>query len=79
MIQIGRYKLGFAPASMIVLFIVLRVCSIIASFRLDSPYCSMPLWGFIVINESMALAATLVYGVFAHFAIVIINKLKNSG
>lgn len=77
MIQIGKYKLGFAPVSMIAVFIVLSVCAIVAAFRQDSPYCSMPLWGFIVINESMALAATLVYGIFAHFAIVIINKLKN--
>lgn len=36
----------------------------------------MPLSYIIIINVGMALLATLVYGIFAHFAIVIINKLR---
>ena len=76
MIQIGRYKLGFAPLSMIVVFIVLSVCAIIAAFQQVRPEWPMPLSHIIIINEGMALLATLVYGIFVHFAIAIINRLK---
>ena len=76
MIQIGRYKLGFVPLSMIVVFIVLSVCVIVAAFQQARPEWSMPLSHIILINEGMALLATLVYGIFAHFAIAIINRLR---
>lgn len=76
MIQIGRYRLGFAPLSMIVVFIVLSVCSVIAAFQQARPERPMPLYSLIIINEGMALLATLVYGIFVHFAISIINKLR---
>lgn len=75
MIQIGRYRLGFAPLSMIVVFIVLSVCAVIAAFQQARPEWPMPLSYLIIINEGMALLATLVYGIFVHFAISIINKL----
>ena len=32
--------------------------------------------GSILINEGMALLATLVYGIFIHFVIAIINRLR---
>lgn len=76
MIQIGRYRLGFAPLSMIVVFIVLSVYSVIAAFQQARPEWPMPLSYLIIINEGMALLATLVYGIFVHFAIAIINKLR---
>ena len=76
MIEFGRYKIGFAPLSMIVVFIVLSACAVIAAFQQASPESPMTLSGFILINESMALLATLVYGIFVHFAIAIINKLR---
>lgn len=76
MIQIGRYKLGFAQVSMIVVFIVLSVCAVVAAFQQAKPEYPMPLSGLIVINEGMALLATLVYGIFLHFAIELINRLK---
>lgn len=76
MIQIGRYRLGFAPLSMIVVFIVLSVCSVIAAFQQARPEWPMPLSNLIIINEGMALLTTLVYGIFVHFAIAIINKLR---
>lgn len=76
MIQIGRYKLGFAPLSMIVVFIVLSVCAIVAAFQHARPEWPMLLSYTIIINEGMALLATLVYGIFAHFAIAIINKIR---
>lgn len=61
---------------MIVVFIVLTVCAILAAFQQARPEWPMPLWGCILINEGMALLATLVYGIFAHFAITIINRLR---
>lgn len=76
MIQIGRYKFGVAPASMIIVFIVLSVCAVVAAFHQAKPEYPMPLSGLIIINEGMALVATLVYGIFVHFAIAIINRLK---
>lgn len=76
MIQIGRYKLGFAPLSMIVVFIVLSICAIVAAFQQARPEWPMPLTSVIIINEGMALLATLLYGIFVHFAITIINKLR---
>lgn len=76
MIQIGRYKFGFAPLSMIVVFIVLSVCAIFAAFQQSRPEWPMPLSHTIIINEGMALLATLVYGIFVHFAIAIINRLR---
>ena len=76
MIQIGKYKLGFAPLSIIVVFIVLSVCAIVAAFQQAPPEWSMPLSQIILIKEGMALLATLGYGIFAHFAIAIINRLR---
>lgn len=76
MIQVGRYRLGFAPLSMIVVFIVLSVCAIVAAFHQARPEWPMSLSYTIIINEGMALLATLVYGIFAHFAIAIINKIR---
>lgn len=76
MIQIGKYKLGFAPLSMIVVFIVLSVCAIVAAFQQAKPEWPMPLSHIIIINEGLTLLATLVYGIFVHFAIAIINRLR---
>ncbi|MYM13501.1 hypothetical protein [Muribaculum intestinale] len=76
MIQIGKYKFGFAPLSMIVVFIVLSVSAVVAAFQQARPEWSMPLSHIIIINEGLALLATLVYGIFIHFAIAIINRLR---
>lgn len=76
MIQIGKYKLGFAPLSMFVVFIVLSVCAIAAAFQQARPEWPMPLSHIIIINEGMALLATMVYGIFVHFAIAIINRIR---
>lgn len=76
MIQIGQYKFGFAPLSMIAVFIVLTACAVVASVTRDNLYSPLPLSVRMLINEGMALMATLVYGIFAHFAIIIINRLK---
>ncbi len=76
MIQIGRYKFGFAPLSMIAVFIVLSVCGIVAAFHQAEPEYPMSLSSLILINEGAVLLATLVYGILAHFAIAIINRIK---
>ena len=76
MIQIGRYKLGVAPVSMIIVFIVLSMCAVITAFHQAKPEYPMPLSGLIMINEGMALLATLVYGIFVHFGIALIHRLK---
>lgn len=76
MIQIGRYKLGVAPVSMIIVFIVLSMCAVITALHQAKPEYPMPLSGLIMINEGMALLATLVYGIFVHFAIALIHRLK---
>lgn len=51
MIQIGKCKLGFAPLSIIVVFIVLSVCAIVAAFQQARPEWSMLLSHIILINE----------------------------
>lgn len=63
MLQIGKYKIGFAPASVIIVFIVLSACAVIAAFHQAKPEYPIPLSRLIVINEGMALLATLVYGI----------------
>ena len=77
MIQIGRFKFGIAPVSMIVVFIMLSSCAVIAAFDQARPEWSMPLVDLILINEGMALLGTLIYGIFIHFALVIIDKIRN--
>ncbi len=76
MIQIGRYKLGPVPLSMIVVFIVLSVCAVAAASRQARPEWPMPLLNQILINVGMALIATLVYGIFIHFAVVLIDRIS---
>ncbi len=76
MISIGRFRLGFAQVSMIVVFILLSVCAVVAAFHQARTEYSMPLSGIIIANESMALLATLVYGIIAHVVIAIRCKKK---
>lgn len=76
MIQIGRYKFGVGPVSMIIVFIVLSVCAVVTAFHQAKPEYPMPLSGHVIINEGMALLATLVYGIFVHFAVALVNRLK---
>ena len=49
---------------MIIVFIVLSVCAVVAAFHQARPEYPMRLSGLIIINEGMALLATLVYGIF---------------
>lgn len=53
-----------------------EICAIVAAFHQARPEFPVPLSHIIIINEGMVLLATLVYGIFAHFAIAIINRLR---
>lgn len=61
---------------MIIVFIVLSVCAVVAALHQVKPEYPMPLFGLIIVNEGMALLATLLYGISLHFAIELINRLK---
>lgn len=76
MIQIGRFRFGFAVASTIVVFVVLTVCAIVAALNQSRSESPMPLSALLIINEGMALLATLIYGIFAHFILAIIEKFR---
>lgn len=78
MIQIGQFKFEFAVASTLIVFIVLSICAVGAAFHQSRPEWPMPLGSLIVVNEGMALLATLIYGIFAHFALALINKIKDN-
>lgn len=79
MIQVGRYKVGAAALSMIVVFIVLSACAVFAAFHQSRPEWPMPLADRILINEGLALLATGVYGIFVHLVLSFIewSKRKN--
>lgn len=76
MIQIGQYKFGFVFFSTIVVFITLSVCAILAAHQSVRPEWPMPLSGVVAVNECLAIAAALVYAVFAYMISIIINKLR---
>lgn len=76
MIRIGRYRFGLAVASMIVVFVVLSVCAVVAALHQARTEYPMQLSGLVLINEGTALLATMVYGIVVHFLIVIIDKFR---
>ncbi|MBO4994593.1 MAG: hypothetical protein J6C78_01345 [Muribaculaceae bacterium] len=51
MIQIGRFRFGFAPASMVVVFVALSVCAVVAAFNQARPEWPVPLSYLILVNE----------------------------
>lgn len=77
MIRIGRFRIGFIAVSVVAVFIALSACAVISAVRQARPEWPMPLSSLILTNEVMALAATLVYGIVAHFVAVIIDRIKN--
>lgn len=76
MIQIGKYRLGAAPLSMIAVFIALSVCAVTAAVRQSRPEWPMPLHLNILINESLALLVTIAYGIIVHFILAIIDRRR---
>ena len=76
MIQIGRFRFGFAPVSMVVAFVVLSACAVVAAFSQARPEWPVPLSYLILVNEGLTLLVTLVYGILVHFALAIIDKLR---
>lgn len=76
MIQIGKYRLSIGTASIIMVFIVLSVCAVIAAIRHAEPENSLPLY-WQMINETIALLIILIYGITLHITASIINRLNN--
>lgn len=74
--KIGKYEFGFAPVSMTIIFIVLSVIAVLSAFYQVRPEWPMPLSSLLIINESMALLATLVYGIILHFISAIISWIR---
>ncbi len=76
MIQIGKYRLGFAPLSVIAVMTVLCGCAVIAAIEQARPEFPVPLYRLILVNVGMALAVTLVYGIFVHFILWMIEYVR---
>lgn len=76
MITIGKYQFGFAPFSMIIVFVVLSAYAVITSIRQYTPQYPMPLSLILLVNEGIALVATLVYGIIAQLTLAIIKWIK---
>ena len=62
---------------MAVVFVALSVWAVIAAVRQSRPEWSMPLSQLILINETLALIVTLIYGIIVHFVIAIIDRFRN--
>ncbi len=77
MIRIGRLEFGFAPLSMIAVFVVLSIIAIWSAVSQARPEWPMPLSGLIIINESVALLATLVYGILLHVIMSLRSWIKS--
>lgn len=78
MIQIGKYRFGFAPVSMFIVFIVLSAGAVITAVHQSRPEWPMPLSQLILVNETLALIVTLIYGILTHIAFAIIDRFKNN-
>lgn len=76
MITIGHLKFGVAPLLTVAVFIALSICAITAAFHHADNQETSQLVHRIIIYEGMALLVTLVYGVCAHFALMLIGKLR---
>lgn len=77
--RIGKFEFGFAPLSMIVLFVILSVFAVLAAVRQARPEWPVPLSSLIIINESLALLATLVYGIILHLIMALIGWYRSTG
>lgn len=76
MIKIGRFKLGIAALSTLILLVVLSVCAISVAFSQARPESPMPLSQLLIINEGFALLLTLLYGIFIHFTLFLIDRFR---
>ncbi len=73
-IRIGRFDLGASQISMVIVFITLSVCAVIAAFHQYRSEWSMPLHYIIFLNETLALAATLCFGILLHFILALKSR-----
>lgn len=77
MLRIGRFEFGFAPLSMVILFIVSSIFAISSAVSQARPEWPMPVSGLIIINESVALLATLIYGILLHVIMTLRSWIKS--
>ena len=77
--RIGKFELGFAPLSMAIVFIVLSVFAVLSAVRQARPEWPMPLSSLIIINESLALLGTLIYGILLHMTVALTKWLRTRG
>ena len=73
MIRIGRHEFGLAPLSMAIVFVVLSIFAVLSAFGQARPEWPMPLSSLLIINEGMALLATLIYGILLHLVTAFIS------
>lgn len=76
MIKIGKYKIGFAPLSMLAVFVVLSIFAVFSSFSQAKQEWPMPVSGILIVNEILVLIATLVYGILLHLTLSFVSWLK---
>ena len=72
-----RFHISRAAASIVIVFLILSVIAISSALLQDRPEWAMPLWGVLIINESLALAGTLVYGIILHVVPTLIKRHKS--
>lgn len=75
-IRIGRFSIGLAPVTVIIVFFVLSIVAIISAYRQYRPEWSLPMSYLIIINEGIALLGTLLYGIFIHFIVEVVNDIR---
>ena len=73
-VHIGKFKLEIAPLSMIIVFISLSTWAMVSAFNQFKPEYPMPLSSLIFVNEGLAIAGTMLYGIILHLVLVIIKK-----
>ena len=76
MIRLGKFDIGFGPLSMAIIFVLLSIFAISSAFSQAKPEFPMPLSSLMIINETMAVLATLVYGICVHLIVAFLNWYK---
>ena len=77
MIRIGKFNIGSTAFSVGVVFVVMSICAIATAIIQYRPEYSMPLSYSLIMNEGLALAATMIYGIILHFAVIIKKSYKS--
>lgn len=70
-------KFGWPQLSMVIVFIAMRAIAVDAAGQQARPEWPIPFYQLILINEGVALMATLVYGIILHLTLTIIKHYRN--